>query len=132
MKRLGFLLLVLVLGTSISIAQNRGEQRNMNPEDMAKNQTKELKEKLDLDSKQEKKVYELNLKSANKMVAMRDEMRSGNGDRDAMRQKMTELRNEQNKEMKKILSDDQYKKYEKYVEERRNNMRNRGGGGQRR
>ena len=132
MKRLGLLLVVVLLGTTITMAQNRGGQRNMDPEDMAKSQTEELKEKLGLDEDQEKKVYDLNLKSANKMVAMREEMRGGNGDRDAMREKMMDLREEQNKDMKKILTDDQYKKYEKYVEERRNNMRNRGGGGQRR
>ena len=40
---------------------------------------------------------------------------------------MMKIRDEQNKEMKKILSAEQYKKYENYLEERRANMRQRGG-----
>jgi Spy/CpxP family protein refolding chaperone len=47
-----------------------------------------------------------------------------------MRAKMTKIRDEQNKEMKKILTADQYVKYEKYLEERRA-ARQQGGGGPR-
>lgn len=117
MKKLGLLLIVLVLGTTVSMAQNRGGQ-NMSPEERAKSQTEQLDEVLDLNKDQEKKVYDLNLKASKEMVKMREEMQGG-GDRDAMREKFGKMREEQNKEMKKILSDSQYKKYEKYLEERR-------------
>ena len=115
MKKLGLLLIVLILGTTISMAQNRGGQ-NMSPEERAKSQTKELDELLDLNKDQETKVYDLNLKAGKEMAKMREE---GGGDREAMREKFGKMREEQNKEMKKILSDSQYKKYEKYLEERR-------------
>lgn len=119
MKRFVFLMMAVVLGTTLSIAQSRGEQREFNPENMAKRQTEELKEKLGLDKAQEKKVYELNLESGKKMAAMRGDMQMGGGDRDKMREKFGKLRDDQNKEMKKVLSEDQYTKYEKYLEERR-------------
>lgn len=116
MKKLGLLLMFVILGTTFSMAQNRGGQ-NMDPEERAKTQTEELKKVLDLNKDQEKKVYDLNLSSGKKMTAMRAEMQGG--DREAMREKFGKLREEQNKEMKKILTEAQFKKYEKYLEERR-------------
>lgn len=127
MKKLGLLMMIVLLGTTITIAQNRGG-RDFNPEDMAKRQTEELKKACDLDETQETKVYDLNLKSAKEMSEMR---KDGGGDREAMREKMGEMRKTQNAEMKKILSDDQYEKYEKYLEERRKQRGGGQGGGRR-
>lgn len=119
MKKLGILLIAIVLGTTISMAQNRGGQRDFDPEERAKETTKELKELLGLKADQEKKVYELNLKSNKEMAAMRAEMQSSGGGFEGMREKMTKMREETDKEMKKILTEDQMKKYVKYQEERR-------------
>ena len=131
MKKLALLVWVVLLGTTISIAQNLGGQRNFDPEEMAKRQTEELTKVLDLDKSQVKKVSELNMKAADQMAEMRKEMAGGNGDREAMRQQMGEMRKKQNAEMKKILSDDQYKKYQKYLEERRSRRGGGQGGGRR-
>lgn len=124
MKKLGLLLMIVVLGTTMSIAQNRGGQR-MAPEERAKQTTAELKKALDLNNDQEKKIYDLNLKANKEMTTA---WQDANGDREAMREKMGKVRDNTNKEMKKILSDDQYKKYEKYLEERRQQRGQRGGG----
>lgn len=118
MKKIGLLLLFAFVLTTVSMAQNRGE-RNFDPEEMAKRQTEELTKTLDLNKDQQKKVLSLNKEMGEKMSAMREDMRDGGGDWGAMREKMTKIREEQNKEMKKILTEDQYKKYEKYLEERR-------------
>lgn len=126
MKKIGFLLFAILFGTVISMAQPGGQR--MSPEERAKTQTAELKEKLGLDKAQEKKVYDLNLQAGKDMAKMRESMQSG--DREGMREKMTKMREDQNKEMKKILTEDQYKKYEKYLEERRA-QRGQGGGGNR-
>ena len=115
--------MALLLGTMFGMAQN---WQSATPEEMAKKQTAELKEKCGLDKDQEKKVYDMSLKSGKEMAKMRKDMQGG-GDRDAMREKMMKMREDQNKEMKKILSADQYKKYEQYLEERRA-ARQRGGG----
>lgn len=118
--------MIVLLGTTMSIAQNKGGQRNFDPIEMAKRQTEEIKKACDLDADQETKVHALNLKSANKMDEMR---KSAGGDRDAMRAKMKTIRDDQNKEMKKVLSDGQWKKYEKFMEEQRKQRGQRGGGG---
>lgn len=127
MKKLGFLLMVLFLGTTVSMAQNRSRQHST-PEESAKKTTETLKEKLGLKADQEKQVYALNLKSAKEMTEMRKEMQGGGGDRGAMRAKFTKMHEEANKGMKKILTEDQYAKYEKYLEERRASRGQRGGG----
>ncbi len=129
MKKLGFLLIAILFGTTLSMAQYGGGGQRMTPEERAKQQTAELKEALSLDKNQEKKVYDLNVESGKKMQKMREEM-GGNGFSDEMRDKMRTMREETDKEMKKILSADQYKKYEKYQEERRS-RRGQGGGGNR-
>lgn len=122
MKKIGFLLIALIMGTMVGTAQN---WQNATPEEMAKRQTDQIKEKCGLDKAQEKKVYDLNLEASKKMAKMREQMQGG--DRDSMRDKMTKMRDEQNKEMKKILTAEQYVKYEKYLEERRA-ARPQGGG----
>ncbi len=124
MKRIGFLLFALLFGTMVSMGQN---WQNATPEEMAKRQTDQIKEKCGLDKAQEKKVYDLNLETSKKMAKMRDEMISAGGPNEEMRAKMGKIRDEQNAEMKKILNADQYKKYEQYLEERRQ-ARQQGGG----
>lgn len=105
----------LMLIAVVSIAQPG--QRNFDPEEMAKRQTEQIKEAVGLDAKQEKQVYDLNLETGKKMRAMREE-NQGTGF-EGMREKMGELRAEQDKKMKEILTETQWKKYEKYQEERR-------------
>jgi len=129
MKKLGLLFLAVFVITAVTQAQNRGP-RDFDPKEMAKRQTEELTEVLDLNKDQQKKVLELNTESGEKMSAMRGEMMNGGGDREAMREKMMKIREDQNKEMKKILTEDQYKKYEKYLEERRGQRGQGGPGGQ--
>ncbi|HKJ79071.1 MAG TPA: DUF4890 domain-containing protein [Prolixibacteraceae bacterium] len=121
MKKIGLIVGVLVMVVSASMAQPRGGQRDFDPEEMAKRQTERLKETLDLSKDQEKKVYELNLESGKEMSKLRDQRGSGNND--GMREKMSEIRDGQNEKMKKILTDKQWVKYEKYLEERRERMR---------
>jgi periplasmic protein CpxP/Spy len=123
MKKIGFLMIALLLGVMVSFSQN---WQSATPEEMAKRQTEQIKEKCGLDKAQEKKVYDLSLESSKQMAKLRSEMQGGGGPNDAMREKMTKMREEQNKEMKKILTADQYVKYEKYLEERR--AQRQGGG----
>ena len=117
MKKLGLLLAIIFLGATFTIAQNRSGQRNFNPKESAKKQTEVLKKELDLNKDQEKKVHDVNLKAANKMADLRKDMQKS-GSREGMREKFGEMRKEQSKEMKKILTEDQYKKYLKYLEKR--------------
>ena len=120
MKKIGIALMALLFISAGSIAQ----QRDFDPEQFAKRQTAQLKEELGLDEVQEKKVYELNLESIKKMSVLREKMRDGDGF-EGMREKMMEIRENQNKKMKEILTEKQWTKYEKFQEERRAGMRGR-------
>jgi periplasmic protein CpxP/Spy len=115
MKKLSVVMMSFMLIAMTGLAQPG--QRNMNPEDMAKQQTARIKEAVGLNAKQEKQVYDLNLESGKKMQAMRNESQGGGFE--GMREKMAEVREEQDKKMKTILTDAQWKKYEKYREEQR-------------
>ena len=121
MKKIGIAFFCFVLISAASMAQTR----DFNPEEFAKRQTAQLKEELGLTSDQEKKVYEINLESIKKMGELREESRSSGGGFEGMREKMSKVREEQNKKMKEVLTDDQWTKYEKYLEDRRNRMRGR-------
>jgi len=125
MKKIGITLMSLLLVAFVGIAQPRG-QRDYDPEQVAKRQTEQLKDTLGLTEEQEQKVYELNLETGQKMSALRDEIQGS--DTGAIREKMGEIREEQNEKMKEILTDEQWKKYEKYLEERRSRWQQRGGG----
>ena len=128
MKRLAFLLVVVLIGTTVAMAQNRGGQRQFNPEEMAKRQTEQFKTELKLNDTQAEKMEKVLQASYKEMSTLREEMR-GEEDRTKMREKMTEWRTDQQKEIKKILTDEQFVKYEKLMEERRANRRGGPGGG---
>lgn len=121
MKKIGFTLMLFLLISVVSVAQ----PGDFDPEQFAKRQTDQLKEELDLNADQEKKVYEVNLESLKKMSELREKMRGGARGVEGMRDKMMEIREEQNNKMKEILTDEQWTKYEKYLEERRSRMRDR-------
>ncbi|WP_346863697.1 hypothetical protein [uncultured Draconibacterium sp.] len=125
MRKLGFLLTLLVFGTTIALAQNNGGQRTFDPEEMATRQTEELTKVLDLDKNTAKEVHAILLESGKEMGKMRSEMQAG-GDREAMRAQMTEMRKKQNEKFKKVFTEEQYTKYEKYLEERREQRGQRG------
>jgi periplasmic protein CpxP/Spy len=125
MKKIGVILMSLLLVAVVAKAQPG--QRNFDPEEMAKRQTEQIKEAVGLDEKQEKQVYDLNLETGKKMRALREENQGGGFE--GMREKLAELRVEQDKKMKEILTEDQWEKYQKYQEERRTQWRNRRPGG---
>ena len=121
MKKITTVLLAFMLISVIGISQPR--QGNMTPEAMAKRQTEQIKEAVKLNEKQEKQIYEVNLETSKKMQAMREKM--GGGGFEGMRDQMTELRADQDKKMKEILTADQWDKYEKFRAERRAGMNQR-------
>ncbi|SHI67861.1 protein of unknown function [Tangfeifania diversioriginum] len=125
MKKFGIILLSIMLVSLAGIAQPRG-QRNFDPEQMARRQTDMLKDTLELNEEQEQKVYELNLETGQKMSALRDEIQGS--DAGAIREKMGEIRAEQNEKMKDILTEEQWGKYEKYLENMRARWQQRRGG----
>lgn len=130
MKRISLLLVAVFALTFASLAQERG-QRSFDPEKMAERQTEELTEALGLSEEQQEQVLALNTEVAENMQAMRKEMQDEDMDRETMREKMQEIRDEQNAKLKEILTEAQYEKYEEYLEERRENRGQRGSGNRR-
>ena len=116
MKKFGFVLITFLLASVASMAQPSGPRSQMDPETMAKRQTERVKEIVGLDAKQEKAVYDLSLETSKKMSAAREKTR---GDSDGMRKQFHEFRAEQDKKMKEIMTAEQWKKYEKHMEENR-------------
>lgn len=92
----------------------------MTPEERAKSRTEQLKKELGLNETQEKQVYDLQLKMGKEMEAMRAQ---GQIDREKMRAEMKKRGKEESAAMKKILTDEQFGKWEKQRAERRGNMR---------
>lgn len=87
------------------------------PEESAKRQTEMMVEKLTLSEAQASRIQDINLKYALKMKAARDSMPEG--DWQMMRQKMTTIRQEQDVELRKMMTSDQWTIYEQWKEEQR-------------
>ncbi|TNF43448.1 MAG: hypothetical protein EP310_04530 [Bacteroidetes bacterium] len=100
---------------------------NFDPAAFVDRQMEELKESLELSDDQEKQVSEIITAGFETMRKAREEMQDG--DREAMREKMQQMREEQTEKIKAVLTEEQFVKYEEIQAERRERMR-QGGGGQ--
>lgn len=102
---------------------------NFDPAAFVDRQMEELKESLELSDDQEKQVREIITAGFETMRQAREEMQDGSGDREAMREKMQAMREEQTQKIKAVLSEEQFAKYEQIQAERRERMRQGGGFG---
>ena len=130
MKQKNILLVIGLFISMMTFAQPPGPPGGqMDPAEMAKKQTKEMVEDLGLDEEQATKVEAVNTKFAEKMQEM---FKSGGGpggsdeEREAMHKKMDTLHSDKDADLKEILTEEQYKKYQeiekKKMEERRQHM----------
>jgi len=103
-------------------AQQRG-MKDMSAEDRAALQTERMTTSLELDSVVAVQVHRINLKYAQQMEEGRKEGMS----RYDMMQMMQKSNKEKNKEMKAILTKDQYKKYMRQQQEMQSRMPQRMG-----
>lgn len=106
--------MMMLAVTSVYAQQPQGRM-SMDPKERAKATTEQLKSALSLTTEQEGKVYELQAKQNEKMTAA---FNSAGDDREKMREEMTKLQTETTAEMKKILTADQFKKYEETMANR--------------
>ena len=121
------ILLVVLFNTTVIAQDGRGQgRRNMDPKELAERMTSQMKESLKLTEAQLPQVEALNLKYAEKMSAARAE---ASGDREVMRGKMRTMMQEKDVELKKILTAEQWTKFEA---DRKERMQNRRGGSGRR
>lgn len=123
-----FIAFLLVAGYTNAYTQ-RGGGWGMDPEKRAEKQTAVMKDSLSLSDAQATKVGEVLLKYAKQMLEVRDS--NSESDWPAMRERIIAIREEQNKELKTVLTTEQYDKWTKILEERRNQRGQRGRNGNR-
>lgn len=123
MKKIGLLLSALLLAFVFVNAQP-----DFDPAAMIKRQVDQLTEACSLTKDQVPKVEAIVKKYNEKMMAMFQDA-GGGGDQNAMREKMTKMREEQTKEMKAILSVEQGVKYDKFLADQMERFRQMGAPG---
>jgi protein CpxP len=130
---LTMLLAVPMLAASVPAAQYQGggyggrqgeggRRGPMSPDDQLKRMTKEL----NLTADQQAKVKPILVDAEKKMEDVRND--SG-GDRQTMRGKMMQIRQDMNDQVRALLDDKQKEKFDKQEQERQDRMQNRRGGG---
>ena len=123
------LLLLLAFCTVPGFAQpmqGRGMRGQWSEEDV-KARVESLADTLNLSEKQEKEILTFELEFYTTMQKERENFDPETGDREAMRARMMEIRDERDARYKEVLTTEQYTKYTKMVEERRSRMRQRPG-----
>ena len=104
-KVIGLCLVVLLSSTSVFARENRRmDKRKMDPSARCEKMIADLK----LDEKQAADFRKVEAEFRDKMKA---ERKQADLDRRKMREKMMSLRDDRDAEMKKILTEDQYKQY---------------------
>jgi hypothetical protein len=101
-----------------------GRGFQMTEEDI-KERVDNLSENLKFSQEQHKKILDYELETYNKMQIERQKMQSQGGDfdREAMRARMREMREERDKKYEEVLTKEQMVKFNEIREQRRNQMR---------
>lgn len=123
MNRLLLLFSIFFMVTSSLTQPGYGRWQNSSPEERAKIQTDQMREKVNITNEQDSSIYEINLKYAKKI----QELMKGEQGRDEMRSKIGEMMKEKDNELKGILTEEQFELYLNYKEELRGKMKGRRG-----
>ena len=128
MKKLLFTAVALMFSVSMFAQQpQRGEHREFKPEEMATRMADGMKKELNLNDEQYKSVYNLYLKRGEEMKARRDKGQQGQQvSREARREEMKKNQEAMNAELKKILTAEQYTKYEEMLKKQQQRQRQGG------
>jgi len=111
--------MLMLTSRQSAAAQDSTDLRNLSVEERAEKQTELQAEKLQLNEEQREAMHDINLKYARKV----EELRQGGRSFRTMR-KIKALRKDKEKEIKEVLTDEQYKEYQALQEEMRNQFRN--------
>ncbi|MDR2382583.1 MAG: DUF4890 domain-containing protein [Prevotellaceae bacterium] len=126
MKLKVFLLVLMCLFSGMIYAQDRGQGgQRLTVEERVKAQTDRMKKDFELTDVQYDSVQKINLKYAKKAEEARKNNRENT---EQNREIFRKNQEEQSKELKAILTETQYKKYEEQLNARRERGGNRGQG----
>lgn len=129
MKKILFAAVALMFSVTLfAQGPQRGERREFKPEEMATRMADGMKKELSLNDEQYKSVYNLYLKRGEEMKARRDKGQQGQQvDREARREEMKKQQEAMNAELKKILTPEQYTKFEEMQKKQQQQRRGQGG-----
>ena len=99
-----------------------GRRGPMSPDEQLKRMTKDF----DLTADQQSRIKPILVDQQKKMEDLRND---SSGDRQAMREKMMQIRQDTNDQVRALLDDKQKEKFDKQQQEREDRMQNRRGGG---
>ena len=134
-KLVGLTVIILMFSITINAQQKQGKQRqgqNFTPEQMATLQSKKLALELDLNTSQQKQVFNLMKKNAENRQQNKMAMNKQNGSqltdeqRFEMQNQRLDNQIQQQTEMKKILSDEQFGKWQTIMNNNRNKQGKKG------
>lgn len=118
MKKIFFIIVLFSFCLINLAAQTKEDSTNV------QNDLKSMKEKVSLTDEQCQKIYPILMEF--RLITQKDMANAGE-DRMAMREIRRERSDKMNKAVNEVLTDEQKKLYEKYIEERRSQMRNNRG-----
>lgn len=125
-KMAGVAMLFSLLSMNIAAQGPGGPGRGPQmTEDDIKERAEQTAKTLELNDEQSEKILAIDMDFFNKMQIERQKMRNAERtpeNRDAMREKMTTMRDDLNKQYEAVLTPEQYKKYLEMQEQRRTEM----------
>ena len=117
-------ILILFVSISVSMAQ-RGGNRTSDPEEIAQWQSERMFRNISsLTEEQKEKIHTINLEFVKKRIEIRNNLR---GNRVMMRETMLKQRDKKQKQLKKVLSEEQYQQLTQLMNN--NSIRGRRGAG---
>jgi predicted component of type VI protein secretion system len=140
MRKLFLVLSLAVLGTGVASVESMGKDRVKGkrvearthvfqqgnpgtPQERAEQLTASMTQELSLTADQTAKVKEINLSRFNEQREMRQKARAS-GDREAVREQMQTMRKKYDDQMKAVLTEEQFAKYEASSTRGQGQMRN--------
>lgn len=128
MKKLVLMMMAVVFSLA-SFAQQGGQRREFNPESMATRRADQVKEAAKLNDEQYKKVYDLFLKQAQETQAKMKEAQEKGERPQFNREDMQKQQEATEAALKEILTPEQFEAYQKAQQERRQRFGQGGPGG---
>jgi len=119
-----FLAICLIPAFSQPPGGGQGRGRQMTEEEVTE-RVRRTADSLDLTDAQEKKVLEFELEFHKERQKMFEDFDPETGDREAMRAKMMEQRDERNEKYAEVLTEEQLEKFEQMQDRRQQQMRQR-------
>lgn len=115
-------ILALVLGIGLANAQEKDIRQQRSPEEMAKMQTERLTKELKLTKPQQDSIHKYVLASSVEQQKLFKENVLKSDNPEANRKKMQAIREKQTQKVKSFLNEEQNKKYDEILKQRRQNI----------